>query len=117
MFNLLVFKCDGFDSNGGVKVDDLGFTLVNTNRLGHKSDPFILASQAKHVFYTTEQLDENWVVVMMPKRMYKSDLNNEIDDYIQFESPVDAQASLFVNGGDNDDFLYTRQDAEGIWVE
>ncbi|KAJ0103117.1 hypothetical protein Patl1_05271 [Pistacia atlantica] len=53
MFNLPIFKCDWFDSNGGVKVDDLGFTLINTNRLVHKSDPFILASQAKQVFYTT----------------------------------------------------------------
>ncbi|KAJ0024791.1 hypothetical protein Pint_07848 [Pistacia integerrima] len=118
MFNLPAFKCYWFDSNSGVKVDDMGFTLINTNRLGHKYDPFILASQFKQVFYTTDQLDENWVVVsMMPKGMYKSDLNNETDDHMQFESPVDAQASLFIDGGDNDDFLYTRPDAKGIWVE
>ncbi|KAJ0038361.1 hypothetical protein Pint_22698 [Pistacia integerrima] len=50
MFNFPVFECDWFDRNGGVKVDDLGFTLVNTNRLCHKSDPFLLASQAKTSF-------------------------------------------------------------------
>ncbi|KAJ0096178.1 hypothetical protein Patl1_15856 [Pistacia atlantica] len=109
---------DWFDSNGGVKVDDLGFTLVNTNRLCHKSDLFILASQAKQVFYIVDQLDENWVAVfVMPKRVYKLNLNNEIDDHMQFESPVDAQAFLFIDGGDNDDFLYTCSDAEGIWIE
>ncbi|KAJ0077590.1 hypothetical protein Patl1_35363 [Pistacia atlantica] len=49
--------------------------------------------------------------------MYKSDLNNEIDDHMQFESPVDAQAYLFIDGGDNDDFLYTRPNAKGIWKQ
>ncbi|GJR80731.1 hypothetical protein Tco_0151516 [Tanacetum coccineum] len=30
---------------GGVKRDNLGYTLVDLNNLGHKVDPFILASQ------------------------------------------------------------------------
>ncbi|KAJ0025456.1 hypothetical protein Pint_08193 [Pistacia integerrima] len=112
-----VFKCDWFNSNGGVKVDDLGFTLVNINRLGHRFDPFILTFQAKQVFYTLDQLDENWVVVsMMPKRIYRSKLNNEFENHMQFDSLVDAQASLFINGGDNDDFFVYTPNAKDIWV-
>ncbi|KAL6315678.1 hypothetical protein AAG906_005769 [Vitis piasezkii] len=42
--------CDWVDSKNGVKVDELGFTLVDLSKIGHKSDPFILATQAQQVF-------------------------------------------------------------------
>ncbi|RVW69708.1 hypothetical protein CK203_060599 [Vitis vinifera] len=48
----------------GIKVDDLGFTLVDFNKTAHKSDPFILASQAKQVFYVQDQHDPRWSVVL-----------------------------------------------------
>nr|GEX97030.1 hypothetical protein [Tanacetum cinerariifolium] len=43
-----LFKCDWINHKlGGVKHDpNLGYTLVDLNSLGHKDDPFILASQA-----------------------------------------------------------------------
>lgn len=44
MFKIPVFKCDWVDINKGIKVDDLGFTLVELSRIGHKNDSFILAS-------------------------------------------------------------------------
>ena len=43
-FRIPVFKYNWFESNSGIKVDKLGFTCVNINKLGHKNDPFILAS-------------------------------------------------------------------------
>ncbi|GJZ82334.1 transposon ty3-G gag-pol polyprotein [Tanacetum coccineum] len=43
-----LFKCDWVNHRaGGVKRDNLGYTLVDLNNLGHKVDPFILASQAR----------------------------------------------------------------------
>ena len=51
MFNIPMFKCDWVDSNGGVKVDELGVTLVNLNRVGHKSDSFVLATQVKKIWH------------------------------------------------------------------
>nr|GEZ81598.1 hypothetical protein [Tanacetum cinerariifolium] len=44
-----LFKCDWVNHiAGGVKHDTtLGYTLVDLNNLGHKVDPFILASQAR----------------------------------------------------------------------
>ncbi|KAK3193869.1 hypothetical protein Dsin_025179 [Dipteronia sinensis] len=33
MFKIPVFKCDWVESNGGIKVDDLGYTLVDLNRV------------------------------------------------------------------------------------
>ena len=49
-FQIPVFKCQWVKSKGGVRVDELGFTLVDFERKGHKDEPFILATQAKHVF-------------------------------------------------------------------
>ena len=51
MFRIPLFKCDWVQNNRGIKIDEFDFTLVDLNHLGHKSDPFILASQATHVFY------------------------------------------------------------------
>ncbi|KAL6323329.1 hypothetical protein AAG906_029336 [Vitis piasezkii] len=44
MFRIPVFKCDWVDNKNGIKVDDLGFKLVDFSKIAHKSDPFILAS-------------------------------------------------------------------------
>ncbi|GJT80188.1 putative transposase-associated domain-containing protein [Tanacetum coccineum] len=42
-----LFKCDWVNhKSGDVKRDKLGYTLVDLNNLGHKVDPFVLASQA-----------------------------------------------------------------------
>ena len=49
-FKLLLFKCKWVDSNIGVHVDDLGFTLVDLAKIGFKKDPFIMSYQAKQVF-------------------------------------------------------------------
>ena len=65
MFRIPVFKCDWVESNNGVKVDELGFTLVDLSRLGYKSEPFILASQAKQVFYIEDPSDCRWSVVLL----------------------------------------------------
>ena len=52
-----VFLCDWVKSDNGVKTDDLGFTMVDLNRIGHKSDRFIMALQAKQVFYVSDPVD------------------------------------------------------------
>jgi len=46
-FRVPIFKCKWVDSNIGVKIDDLGFTLVDLEKEGYTKEPFIMASQAK----------------------------------------------------------------------
>nr|GEV57870.1 hypothetical protein [Tanacetum cinerariifolium] len=60
-----LFKCDLVNHKaGGVKHDpNLGYTLVDLNSLGHKDDPFILASQARQVFYVKDQIDKKLSIV------------------------------------------------------
>ena len=53
-----MFWCKWVENNNGVKVDELGFTLVNLNKESHKEDTFILASQTKQVFYITDLADK-----------------------------------------------------------
>ncbi|TYJ97658.1 transposase [Cucumis melo var. makuwa] len=46
-FMVTQLRCDWIDTKNGVRVDDLGFTLVDLNCIGHYSNSFILASQAR----------------------------------------------------------------------
>ena len=67
-----MFKCDQVENNHGIKKDELGATLVNLNRIGHKDYCFILASQPIQVFYIEDQLDPKWSVVIVNPRRYDS---------------------------------------------
>ena len=64
MFRIPIFKCDWVDNNNDIKVDGLGFTLVDLTKVVYKSYSFILASQAKQVFYVQDQLEPRWSIVL-----------------------------------------------------
>ncbi|GJU70457.1 hypothetical protein Tco_1256716 [Tanacetum coccineum] len=76
-----LFKCDWVNHRaGGVKRDTLVYTLVDLNNLGHKVDPFILASQARQVFYVKDQIDKKLSIVFKtPPKNYK-DTYDEVDE-------------------------------------
>ncbi|KAA0060339.1 uncharacterized protein E5676_scaffold318G00750 [Cucumis melo var. makuwa] len=65
VYRLPMFKCDWAKIHNVVKVDD-GFTLVNLhqNQSQFSSEPYILASQAKQVFYARENDNSPWYVVL-----------------------------------------------------
>ena len=44
------------------------FTLVDLNRLCDSEEPFILATQAKQVFYFVDPSDKKWSIVVLGKR-------------------------------------------------
>ena len=48
-FRIPLFRCKWVDMNKGIKVDDLGYTLVNLKKLGFSNDPFVLAKHVKQV--------------------------------------------------------------------
>lgn len=118
-FKVSVFKCDWVDSKNGIKTDDMGFTLVDLNRVGHKSDSFILASQAKPVFYVADQLDPAWSVVEeSPVKMYHDD-DNLIEGNIEENTCVEELPNIeSFDGTDESQSAYMREDCEeGIWVD
>ena len=65
-----LFKCDWIDvhKKNGMKVDELSFTMVNLKRCLSKDrvqdDPFILESQAKHIFYVEDRVENEWCVFL-----------------------------------------------------
>ncbi|KAL6319770.1 hypothetical protein AAG906_036828 [Vitis piasezkii] len=89
----IVFKCDWVDNNNDIKVDDLGFTLVDLTKVAHKLDSFILASQAKQVFYVQDQLESRWSVVLStPQKdlLDKKDVDDLIDSIIEHHPSISA---------------------------
>jgi hypothetical protein len=46
-----VFKCQWVKHPHGIEVDEYGFTIVYFRNLGHKDDPWVLASTVAQVFY------------------------------------------------------------------
>ena len=61
-----LFKCEWIDvhKKNGMKVDEIGFTMVNLKRYLSKDrvqdiDPFILASQEKQVLYIQDPVEND----------------------------------------------------------
>ncbi|VVA39588.1 PREDICTED: transposase, partial [Prunus dulcis] len=77
-FTIPVFRCDWIDSSGLV-VDELGFTLVDLSKIGHRNDQFVLASQVKQIFFIDDPMHRGWLVVLsMPNREYNDVIGDEV---------------------------------------
>ncbi|WCJ36597.1 hypothetical protein M5689_021378 [Euphorbia peplus] len=131
-FRIPIFLCDWVESARGVKVDELGFTLVKLDRIGHVNDPFVLATHVKQVFYIQDPLDDEWsVVVPCPDKCFKGGDEDEIDeiddDYYDDENhrnmeqhpyiPIFPQVDTFDNVVGDDPGSYARPGDEGIWID
>nr|GEX08496.1 hypothetical protein [Tanacetum cinerariifolium] len=83
-----VVTCDAYNINGvnhragAVKRDTLGYILVDLNNLGNKVDPFILASQARQVFYVKDQIDKKLSIVFKtPPKNYKGTYDEDDEEF------------------------------------
>ncbi|KAI5317713.1 hypothetical protein L3X38_037420 [Prunus dulcis] len=120
-FTIPVFRCDWIDSSGLV-VDELGFTLVDLSKIGHRNDQFVLASQVKQIFFIDDPMHRGWSVVLsMPNREYNDVIGDEVlgDVIIECEPftrgmpNVDTFDELVGElGGQN-----IRGGCEDIWIE
>ncbi|RZB86718.1 hypothetical protein D0Y65_026692 [Glycine soja] len=63
-FRVPVFKCKWVNANTGVRQDEMGFTLVDLNKVGYMDEPFIMAQQARQVFYVEDPCDSRYSVVL-----------------------------------------------------
>ncbi|BBH02216.1 RNA-binding protein [Prunus dulcis] len=62
-----------------IKVDELGFTLVDLSKIGHRNDQFVLASQVKQIFFVDDPMHRGWSVVLsMPNREYNDVIGDEV---------------------------------------
>lgn len=116
-----LFKCDWVDNKRGVKRDNLGYTMVDLCKLGHKNDSFILASQARQVFYVKDQLNKQLSIVFgMPPRNYRDaydDGNGE-----EFSTVIFHRNDNILPGVDPQDLGkesrddYFRNDCQGLFI-
>ncbi|XP_074336239.1 uncharacterized protein LOC141673394 [Apium graveolens] len=78
------------DMNKGVKIDDLGYTVVNLHKLGFLNDPFVLGKHVKQVCYIDDPLEKFWSIVLkLPDKFDdQSDDENEGSVEIELENEV-----------------------------
>ncbi|XP_063949039.1 uncharacterized protein LOC108203290 [Daucus carota subsp. sativus] len=119
-FKVALFKCKWFDIKRGVRVDDLGFTLVDFLRFGHEDDPFIFATQVNQVFYIRDPADGKWSIVLQSKRRIVGiDNVEDEEEYNQFDDnpPFSIGIQTTTSKEDNVDINYARDDHdEGVWI-
>ncbi|WMV18530.1 hypothetical protein MTR67_011915 [Solanum verrucosum] len=62
-----LFKCHWWDVariGRGYKIDQYGFTSVNTHCALNTNKPFVLASQCEQFFYLNDMINKDWLVVV-----------------------------------------------------
>ncbi|XP_073313448.1 uncharacterized protein [Primulina huaijiensis] len=113
-FKVPVFRCDWANPGTGVKIED-GFTLVNLHhRLKtFESDPFILASQAKQVFYSRDDDESNWYVLLKEPPRGIHNMNVVEEDAYTSSTPLDV-SQLEINITEKEP--YARNECDGIDV-
>ncbi|RID50398.1 hypothetical protein BRARA_H01129 [Brassica rapa] len=113
-FYVPIFRCQWAVKGNGVKVED-GFTLVNFNHshISFAKDPFILASQATQIFYSRENDESSWYVVMKgPSRRYS---NEKVEDLHAEVGPLPSDMDMSLEDI-SDEAENVRDDCEGIYV-
>ncbi|CAL8119911.1 unnamed protein product [Prunus armeniaca] len=121
-FRIPVLRCDWIDNTSGLVVDELGFTLVDLSKIGHRNDQFVMASQVKQVFYVDDPMHRGWLVVLsMPNREY----NDVIGDDVLGDTRIECEP--FTRGIPNvdtfDDLVgelgneNIRDGCEDIWID
>ncbi|KAG6494190.1 hypothetical protein ZIOFF_049209 [Zingiber officinale] len=108
---IFLFRCDWVNITTGMKVDPLGFTMVNFSYLIHtgereEHEPFILASQAQMVYYVRDPKEDEWYCVIRhtPRDTYNMGEEDDIDTMQFTPNNFSNMQSLLgdVNGVDVD---------------
>lgn len=117
-FKAPLFLCKWAANEKGIKVDDLGFTLVDFNRPGHKKDKFVSVDQVKQVFYVEDPVDAAWSVVLTSTTRDYRDVYSEDDlgDTVM-ENPPFCSNIPACDVIDDDIQHSIRENVEGIWVK
>jgi hypothetical protein len=113
---VILFQCDWYDvpaattnRGKGYSKDQFGVTDIDTTRYRYKNEPYILATQAKQVFYVNLVNKPGWssVIAMKPRDLFtmpELELEDSIDVGIEVINLLDRQQDLT---------NWTRSDKEG----
>ena len=116
---MILFKCKWFEANCNKKIllKENKITSITTNSEWHKDKPYILASQAKKIFYIDDLLNyRNWKVV---KDLFKQagwDLQHTTTtvagEFAMFQTSNSSSFILTVKLGDLEFINLTHEDGE-----
>jgi len=88
MFTISLFKCKWIDNTSGVKIDELGITLVDFRKVGYRDK----AHQPYQVFYVKDLVSEHWFVALHGKQQIdvsEENLSNlHITDTYPFKTTI-----------------------------
>ncbi|KAL9691497.1 hypothetical protein QQ045_011921 [Rhodiola kirilowii] len=113
-FRVPVFKCK-WVNNSAVRTDEYGMTFVDFRREGSKDEPFIMAEQARQVFYVSDPFDNNHFVVLHGKQQLTSDASEDLAEECM---PVCTIVPVENDDSEADNEIQLREDhGEGIWID
>ena len=115
-FRVPVFRCRWVNANTRVHKDKMGFTLIDLKKGGYNDDPFIMAMQARQVFYVEDPSDPTWSVAIQGRKFYMTDYSHYAAFDVTDMPPVNDQIPR-MEAIDKDDVEHaTRHDHhEGLW--
>ena len=115
-FRVPLFKCKWVNGNTGVRKDKMGFTLVDLKKVGYKDDPFIMAAQARQVFYVEDPCDSRWAVVLQGRTIC---IGHHVDgstlDVTDMPSFSKDMPSSTVEQEEDDVYANRTDHDEGLW--
>ncbi|XP_074369151.1 uncharacterized protein LOC141710442 [Apium graveolens] len=117
-FKAPLFLCKWAENDKGIKIDDLGFTLVDFNRQSHKKDKYVSIDQVNQVFYIKDLVDPTWSIVLTCTTRDYQELYNDDDlgDTIMEHPPF--YSNIPASDVTNEDVAHSiRPNVEGIWVK
>ena len=102
----ILFECEWYEADkkkkSGIQIDE-HFTSVNVNGRWYKNDPYVLAIQAKQVFYLNDtKLGTNWQVVQefQHRHLYDPEIekmDEDIDELVNNTVYQENESSGFVD--------------------
>lgn len=117
-FKAPLFVCKWAANDRGIKVDELGFTLVDFRRTGHTKDKYVSIDQVNQVFYVEDPVDPSWSVVL------KSTNRDHHEVYYEdglgdttLENPPFCSKIPMCDATDDVGVSNQRPNVEGIWFK
>ena len=115
-FRVLVFKCNWVNGTSGVHRDQLGFTLVDLNKVGYKDEPFIMVEQARQVFYVQDPCNSTLSMVLQGRPIGISDHNDDSTLDICEMSAFSTKMPSTIEENEVDDIhVNCNNHDEGLW--
>ncbi|XP_075093196.1 uncharacterized protein LOC107829616 isoform X1 [Nicotiana tabacum] len=123
---VLLFKCKWFDLRKKTGMQkDKNLTSINVNRFWYEHDSFVLATQARQVFYIDDpKLGENWRIVLkfqdrhlydVPEMQNSETGNGETNDEVYQD--VSLESNSIVNDTDNMLSQLHRDDVDSVTLD